>query len=247
MPVKNRDSNSTIGVLPIVALLVSLSYFFLVCDLAYGSSSDGEPFTYQILPDSFKQPRRMTRVVYRPDTTYLIALRDACVLATTEMDVELRVDRSIEVHRRLFPDSRMEASFIIPATVKAGFSLDSVGLGDIDCRRDEHGRLFVDVALPEPEVISVDIDYETVYSDYVEHHWPGSGEAVVDIQLEALATAKDTLAYMAVEDGILEEARLHGKVAVEDILVSLGAYGVSVEIEEAENEGDIGQEGGTER
>ncbi|BCY19119.1 hypothetical protein hrd7_29680 [Leptolinea sp. HRD-7] len=150
-----------------------------------------------------------------PDPVSIIhEVRTLARLETIQYSVEkvITADSGREDLKALFGDKLL---FVAHGDVTAGINLEKLGLRDVQL----HGKA-VTIKLPEPEVLVYRLDNQ---SSYVYDRQTGL-LVKQDTQLETLARqkAEEEIFNSAIEDGILNQARINAEVYLDRLIRSLG-------------------------
>lgn len=157
-----------------------------------------------------------------PDPVTIIDdVRSLARLETIQYSLEkiITADSGQEVLTQLFGDRLL---FVAHGVVIAGIDLNQLEVDDLDMRNG-----VLTVALPEAEVFIATLDNE---KSYVYDRQTGiftKGE--VDLETLARQAAEEEILNAALEDGILDQARLNAEIYLERFLDALGFENVVFE------------------
>jgi cell division protein FtsB len=155
-----------------------------------------------------------TPTVIPDPVTIINQVRSLARLETIQYSVEkvITAETRQEVFAPLFGDSLI---FIAHGNVIAGVDLMKLGADDL-WRRD--GALYV--RLPQPEVFVAALDNDQSYVFDRQTGLLTKGE--VDLETLARQTAEEEIEKAALEDGILEQARVNAESFLHRFLINLG-------------------------
>ena len=157
-------------------------------------------------------------------TVAMGALRPIAELATVEYTtvVEVPNERIPDDIRKMF-GAKEQILMLVYGNVKAGFDLNKMADSDV---QTEQGT--VRLTLPQPEILSLTIDNERTHVVYYEKSWLVGRD--VKLETETREMADDLIRQQALNDGILEQAKVLGVQYYENHLRSLGFTDVQVTV-----------------
>jgi len=157
-----------------------------------------------------------------PDPVTIINdVRSLARLETIQYSLEkiITADSGQEVLTKLFGDRLL---FVAHGVVIAGIDLNQLEVEDLDMRNG-----VLTVTLPDAEVFIATLDNDKSYVYDRQTGLFAKGE--VDLETLARQAAEEEILNAALEDGILEQARLNAEVYLERFLDALGFENVVFE------------------
>ena len=161
----------------------------------------------------------------RPPTVTVLSLRQLAELATVEMTQVADIEKEqVPDDFRKYLGGKERILMLVYGKVKAGFDLQKLEEDDLwtDGTR-------VQLTLPPPEILSVEIDFDnTRIITYERSFFVGNDP---NLQAALLEEAQAALKEAAIKAGILDLAAQYGQVFFENHLRSLGFEDVRVYVE----------------
>ncbi len=217
----NRDGPST-GAVP-AFVLTTLLLLTLGCLLGTG-------YLYlqarqQVDSLSSLAPLRETVVVRADAPTVVRQVQGLSRLETSRYTMEKILDA--ERSRKYVPGwlAGEKLVFVAHGEVVAGLDLSKITAGDVNLSGGS-----ITLRLPEPEILYSRLDND---KSYVYNRETGVlSKADKDLESQVRATAERRLRDSAVEDGILQEARVNGEKSLRALLTSMGYEDIKFESDE---------------
>jgi len=157
-----------------------------------------------------------------PPVVTIQGVRKLAELATVEYTVVVDVtNERIPDDFRQYLGAKEEILLLVYGKVKAGFDLNE--LKEEDLWRD---GTRVQLHLPAPEILSIELDYESTRVVHYEKSLLVSNDPT--LQGETLQIAQEAIREAALKEGILDKAREYGELFFENHLRELGFTEVHV-------------------
>lgn len=157
-----------------------------------------------------------------PPQLDIAMIRPIAELATVEYTtvIEMSQERVPNDIRRLF-GAREYILMLVYGNVKAGFDLNKISEEDIQTNGQQ-----VRLVLPRPEILSLSVDNERTHVVYYDRSWFVGQD--IELESETLRMAERALRQQALEDEILQKARVFGVLFMENYLRSLGFTDIEI-------------------
>lgn len=164
------------------------------------------------------------RLLARPTTSVVVAVRDLARLETAEMHIERVIDLT-DRQERLFGLVQAEDAILLVAAADVVAGVDLSELEEQDVQVDNEGRA-VRLTLPTPRVLSTRLDSDRTYVHT--RRTDALARRREDLETRARQEAERSMEAAALEAGLLDRARTNSGRTVEALVRSLGFRRVEI-------------------